>query len=119
MMRKTFYYDSPFYYGLITWRKRLRNVVVLLCAILIIHGWHVPVVEDMWAWTGILFGGLFLVCYIKVWEYERMILEACGPLDTHTIIGVTNFERLERRHAIWYEKKFGSKPPKTNTWSND
>lgn len=119
MERRNFYWDSPFYFGLILWRKRMRNVVLLLVAILIYHGWHAPVVENMWAWTGIIFGILFLVCYIKMWEYERMILEALGPLANNTVIGALNFDSLSRRHAKWYKKKFKEEPPVTNTWSND
>ncbi|QYW03241.1 hypothetical protein pEaSNUABM13_00282 [Erwinia phage pEa_SNUABM_13] len=117
--RRNYYWDSPFYYGLILWRKRMRNVVLFLIAILIYHGTHAPVVENMWMWTGTIFGILFLVCYIKMWEYERMILEAMGPLNNNCVIGALNFESLERRHAVWYRKKFKSEPPKTNTYSRE
>lgn len=112
------YYHSPFYYGLIVWRRRTRNVVSMLIALLLLHGREAPAVGDMWFWTGLLFGALFVVCYLKQWDYETKLLGAMGPLDTNTIILDSNFERLERKHAIWYRKKFGSDAPKTNTWSN-
>ena len=45
--RHNFYYDSPFYYGLIVWRRRLAIVCAMLIAILIIHGRSAHAVEDM------------------------------------------------------------------------
>lgn len=117
--RRNFYYHSPFYYGLIVWRRRLAIVSAMLIAILIIHGRSAPAVEDMWFWTGIIFGIVGGMCYIRMWCYENYLLAAMGPLDNSTVIGSLNFDKLERKHALWYEKKFGCKPPKTNTWSND
>ncbi|AWY08538.1 hypothetical protein HOT49_gp279 [Erwinia phage vB_EamM_Alexandra] len=117
--RRNYYYDSPFYYGLITWRKRLAIVGAMLIGILIYHGRSAPAVDDMWFWTGIIFGIVGGVCYIRMWSYECYLLAAMGPLDNNTVIGSLSFDKLERRHELWYEKKFGHKPPKTNTWSID
>lgn len=112
------YYHSPFYSSLLIWRKRLRNCVALLIAILLFHG-RVPPPEsvpDMWFWTGCVFGVVCFVCYCYMAMYERYILEACDHLNKNTIIGVPNFEALERRHAKWFRRKFKSEPRETNTW---
>lgn len=117
--RRNYYYDSPFYYGLITWRKRLFIVVAFFVFIVMFHADKPHVSDHQWLWTAIIFGLLFALCYIKLRVYETYLLEAMGPLDNNTIIGSLSFERLERQHEVWYEKKFGYKPPKTNTWSVD
>ena len=112
------YYHSPFYSSLLLWRHRLRNSIGLLIAILLLHG-RVPPPEsipDMWFWTGCVFGLVCAVCYVRMAMYERYILEACDYLNPHTIIGVSDFERLERRHAKWFRRKFKSEPSATNNW---
>lgn len=115
------YYHSPFYYSLLLWRKRLRNSIALLIAIMLFHG-RVPPPEsvpNMWFWTGVVFGVLCCVCYACMVMYERYILEACDYLNPHTVIGVYNFERLERRHAKWFRRTFKSEPRPTNSWKID
>lgn len=113
---ETFYWDSPFYYGMFVWRKRLAASGALLIIILILHGKTEPAIPDLWFWTGIIFGFVFAVCYLKMWNYERCLLESVGPLRNNVIIGVSNFVSLEKRHAKWYFKQFKELPPKTNYW---
>jgi len=112
------YYHSPFYSSLIIWRKRLRNCMALLIGIMLFHG-RVPPPEsipDMWFWTGVVFGIVLLVCYAMVCQYERYIVEACGYLNKNTIIGVTNFKSIHKRHVKWFRREFKSDPDDTNSW---